>query len=416
MKSERLSWNTHYLLTRIALKSCRITSVTDKTNVMKLDEFIALAREDLPQVIAAYSGLPSARSEEAARSRPDVMEINSPGDLMAQLRLNPKTVISYVRALKPEEVSSRVEHDTSRSGPPSASYVQTENEESIEISEVMATFSDEPDWGMDQNLFLEKSYAYGRAPFGMQTGLSSQAAFHMAFLHENPVLTYIFPDLRISFMEQRVRLFSALAQLAQAKGAIYWAWRFAAWAAHYLQDLTQPYHARALPFSFMTIIHRVLLNPLSKRSPVRNRNYIVNRHRIFESTIHYLINDAVKRGSVHRWISALENDGECSEGPLQQVMKTSSKIAVDLAPAVNQTLEALINDAEIDDPEYLVREEDGYPVEEKLAEARAARPELFQRLVELVGACMAETGRVTRYVARTMEKGSLVSQAPTRKN
>ena len=30
-------------------------------------------------------------------------------------------------------------------------------------------------------------------------------------------------------------------------GHDYWAWRFTGWGMHYLQDLTQPYHARVLP-------------------------------------------------------------------------------------------------------------------------------------------------------------------------
>ncbi len=120
--------------------------------------------------------------------------------------------------------------------------------ETVSPSQVFATFSDEPDWGMDQNLYPIREYGYGPAPFGAETGKSSQAPFHMAFLHENPIVTALVPDLRRSFMEQRIRVSFALARTAFAHRVDYWGWRFAAWAAHYLQDLTQPYHAR--PFRF----------------------------------------------------------------------------------------------------------------------------------------------------------------------
>ena len=45
----------------------------------------------------------------------------------------------------------------------------------------------------------------------------------------------------------RVHQFSGLAELAFRTGHPYWGWRFAGWALHYVQDLTQPYHARVLP-------------------------------------------------------------------------------------------------------------------------------------------------------------------------
>ncbi len=45
-----------------------------------------------------------------------------------------------------------------------------------------------------------------------------------------------------------------------------------------------------------------------------------------------------------------------------------------------------------------------YPIEEKIAEASAERPELFHRLITLMCACLEETGMVTRYVVRAMTR------------
>ena len=45
-----------------------------------------------------------------------------------------------------------------------------------------------------------------------------------------------------------------------------------------------------------------------------------------------------------------------------------------------------------------------YRIEEKIAEASAERPELLNRLITLMSACLEETGMVTRYVVRAMTR------------
>ncbi len=398
MSHKKLSWNTHYLITRIAVRQCAAAGLTDLVRVMSLEESLALAGKDLQDVIAANLHLPGEQSQGGNK-----VAISTPGDLLAALKLNPKTTIPYVRAIEPEATGNLSGHDMSRSGPPAPSYEQTAEREQMRVSEIFATFSDEPDWGMDQELYSIENYPYGRAPFGISTGLSSQAAFHMAFSHENPVLAWLFPDLRITFLDQRVRLFLELARFAIREGAPYWGWRFAAWAAHYLQDVTQPYHARALPFPLSRILWGVVRRLVSRSSSLP-KNYLVNRHHIFEAMVHYIMNEEVKDGSLHSCISALEKRGDYSGSTLEQVIRRSSKIAADLAVTVNRTFEAVLNDPRIDDPEYSVLEGEEYRIEEKVAEASAERPELFNRLITLICACLEETGMVTRYVVRAMTR------------
>ncbi len=396
MTDNRLSWNTHYLLTRIALRSCPAPGLSGVTAVTRLEEFIALAGEELQDVIAANLRLPVEQNH-----RGNKVTLATPRDLLIALKLNPASGISYVAAIEPEEAPAPCGHDASRSGPPAPSYKPTTEHEHMKISEVFATFSDEPDWGMDQELFAIEGYPYGRAPFGIETGLSSQAAFHMAFYHENPVLTYMFPDLRITFVEQRERLFLELARFAMKIGAPYWGWRFAAWAVHYLQDLTQPYHARALPFSFARILWGVVRSLVSRRSAPPSKNFLVNRHHTFEAVAHYVLNEAVKNRSVHACVSALEKGGDYAGCTLDQVIMRSSKVAAGLAVDLNRTLEGVLNDSRIDDPEFSVLEKD-YPIEEKIAEASAQRSELFHRLIMLISVCMEQTGMVTRYMAHSL--------------
>ena len=367
--------------------------LTGLTKVTSLEEFIALAGENLQDVIAANLRLPGEHGNRVT--------IATPRDLLIALKLNPGTTIPYVRAIEPEELSGPSGHDVSRSGPPAPSYKQTAEQEQMKISEIFATFSDEPDWGMDQELFAVEGYPYGHAPFGIETGLSSQAAFHMAFLHENPLLTRIIPDLRISFSGQRARLFLELARFAMKTGAPYWGWRFAAWTAHYLQDLTQPYHARALPFSLTRILWGVVRRLVSRLSAPPSKNFLVNRHHIFEALANYMINETVKNRSSYACVSALETGGDYTGCELDQVIRGSSKVAAGLALDLNRTFERALDDSRIDDPGYSVLEED-YPIEEKIAEALRERPELFERLIMLVSVCMEQTGMVTRYVVHSV--------------
>ncbi len=264
----------------------------------------------------------------------------------------------------------------------------------------LATFSDEPDWGMDQDLFRIKDYLYGAPPFGPETGPSSQASFHMAFLHENPVSLRIWRGLGSSFMERRIRLFLALAKLALDNRVDYWGWRFAAWAAHYLQDLTQPYHAKALPFPISTILRLVISSPYSVFE--RRKNYLTNRHALFEAATHVLLNEAVKRESEHPFFKALAGSREFAQGLLERLMTEASKIPAKSALEANRLLERIIDDSRINRVDYFVGEDTDYPVAAKLAKAFAEHPEVVERFLSILAACFLETGRVTRYVVKVI--------------
>ena len=89
------------------------------------------------------------------------------------------------------------------------------------------------------------------------------------------------------------------------------------------------------------------------------------------------MNEAVKDHSVHPCFSALEKRGDYSGSTLDQVIRSSSKIAADLAVAVNRTFEEVLKDSRIDDPEYSVLEGEEYRIEEKIAEASARDPSCF---------------------------------------
>jgi hypothetical protein len=119
---------------------------------------------------------------------------------------------------------------------------------------VVASASDEPDFGLDIGLFANNGTAFGKdygfadQPFGNPNlDYSSQAPFHMGFYHLDWLTRTLQPDLLRTYPEWRSSLYRELARFAFATGHDYWAWRFTGWGLHYVGDLTQPYHAQPLP-------------------------------------------------------------------------------------------------------------------------------------------------------------------------
>lgn len=119
---------------------------------------------------------------------------------------------------------------------------------------IIATASEEPDHGLDFNLWSDNGawykdlYNFGKQPFGNPNlSFSSQAPFHMGFFHESFWLYAAGPFLKRCYPEYRINQFTMLARFAFATGHAYWGYRFLGLALHYLQDLTQVYHSRVSP-------------------------------------------------------------------------------------------------------------------------------------------------------------------------
>ena len=126
--------------------------------------------------------------------------------------------------------------------------------ESVKAAHVVASGSDEPDFGMDIGLYENNGtehglqYGFGSQPFGNPNlDYGSQAPFHMGFYHLDWLTRLAQPDLLRTLPLWRISLYGRLSDFAFASGHPYWGWRFLGWALHYVGDLTQPYHATPLP-------------------------------------------------------------------------------------------------------------------------------------------------------------------------
>lgn len=133
-------------------------------------------------------------------------------------------------------------------------YLALHPGEAVNALEVLSSAADEPDYGHDINLFSDNPgevgalYNFGVQPFGdARFEYSSQAPFHIGYYHEPAVVFMAAPYLRQTLPHWRIYQYMGLARLALASGHDYWGYRFLGWALHYLQDLTQPYHAKTVP-------------------------------------------------------------------------------------------------------------------------------------------------------------------------
>ena len=163
---------------------------------------------------------------------------------------------------------------------------------------VLASAADEPDYGLDINLWGDspsdwgKIYGFGALPFGNPTlNFSTQAPFHMGFYHEERIIYLAAAFIKKTFPLLRAHQFSGLAALAFRTGHPYWGWRFTGLALHYVQDLTQPYHASLSPGN--SALKLVGINLLAMAGFPRLKNEMIvllsNRHLALENYQHQLL-------------------------------------------------------------------------------------------------------------------------------
>jgi hypothetical protein len=99
----------------------------------------------------------------------------------------------------------------------------------VSALQVLALYSAEPDWGMDEGLKL--------SPLQVVTA-GSQGYRH---------LRYGWFFLKAGVAHRRALRFSELAEHAFSRGDSYWGLRFSARTLHYMQDLLTPYHLKPIP-------------------------------------------------------------------------------------------------------------------------------------------------------------------------
>ena len=303
------AWSNHALASYRAFESMPQVAQAAPVAAEPLEAFLAAQAQPLAQLlteqdtwaqqhIATYPPLPAALRFAPAVAAQGPQALRKA--FLTALRISPQSRFAlYVQpdpwAAPPQ--AERMAHDLVSALPARDKdggghhFVALRAGEMVAPLAVLASASDEPDYGMDLNLWEDSpsdwgpGYGFGKIPFGNPNlDFSTQAPFHMGYYHEAPVIYMAAGFLKRTYPMLRIHQYAGLSELAFRTGHPYWGWRFAGLALHYLQDLTQPYHASLAPgYSSARLIGIQLLALLGR--PGAKNDMVVrlsNRHLVLE--------------------------------------------------------------------------------------------------------------------------------------
>ncbi len=234
----------------VALETFLLANETELMALLAREE--AWARENLP----AYAPRPDELAFQATGNPDDVRE-----RFFKAIRVNPNTKTPlYLSPLAGAGTAKELLDVSEVTLLDQADYLAIFDFEALEPGDlaapidIVATASNEPDYGMDTGLFVDNNtefgqyYGFGEQAFGnAEVDYGTQAPFHMGFYHEAPIIFFFASFLKETYPEARIHLCKSLSEFAFAQGEEYWGWRFMGWGLHYTADLSMPYHTTALP-------------------------------------------------------------------------------------------------------------------------------------------------------------------------
>lgn len=303
------AWSNHALASYRAFEPMPEVAQAPAVLAEPLEQFLAAQAQPIADLLQAqdawaqahlphYPPLPAAlRFDPAVASQgPQALR----RAFLTALRVSPDSRLElYVQPdpWGPEPQAERLPHDAVSALPlrdkdgEKHRFVRLHAGQAVAPIAVLASASDEPDYGMDLNLWQDSpsswgpGYGFGHIPFGNPSlDFATQAPFHMGYYHESGLIYAAAGFLKRTYPLLRAHQYQGLAQLAFRRGHPYWGWRFAGLALHYLQDLTQPYHASLAPgYSSARLIGIQLLALLGR--PGAKNDMVVrlsNRHLVLE--------------------------------------------------------------------------------------------------------------------------------------
>ena len=425
------AWSNHALGTWQALAPLSEVAQAAPVRVESLEAFLAAegpaleglleseeswARANVPH----YPPRPDALRFKAGGSGPELrrrflsaLRINPSARLTLFMQARPGVEISPGAAMPRAEVTTVGQRDDHNK----AAFLRLREGDVVQALDVLATASDEPDFGLDLGIWEDngtdygKQYGFGKQPFGNPAlEFSSQAPMHMGFFHERWILYKAAPFLLRTYPEYRIHLYQMLAQHALHTGHDYWGWRFAGWALHYVQDLTQPYHARVVPGlgtpSLLWINSLAMIGfPTRKEHAI---SLVSNRHQALENYQFRRMREAyLKKDDDDALLRAARNVAGDSAYPrytataVRQSITRQSHAAAD---ATDAALERGVPPKYISDPDY-VMSASGEDVDlHALVSAGAAAPR--EEMTSLVSGLMMNFGTHSRLFIRAVAEGA----------
>ena len=265
------AWSNHSLGTALAVRDSQLLLDVAPVRVESLDSFLQAETAGLQALLDQQEDFARANFPNYP-ARPDDLRWLATGagerqrGFLMALRLNPEIKLaSFVQPVpgsddwqgrKTLPMAEVMVYSDLSAWESRYRFYRVSPGDQISALSVVATAADEPDYGHDINLFSDNPgdvgarYNFGEQPFGdARFEYSAQAPFHMGFYHESEIVVAAAPYLTKTYPELRAYQFFSLARFAFDTGHPYWGCRFLGWGLHYIQDLTQPYHAKVMPGS-----------------------------------------------------------------------------------------------------------------------------------------------------------------------
>ncbi|HYD63337.1 MAG TPA: hypothetical protein VEC35_23475 [Noviherbaspirillum sp.] len=431
LSSAAWAWSNHALGTWQALAPVAEVANAAPARVESLEAFLAAEGPALEHVLESaeswarvnvphYPPRPDALRFKAGGAAPELrrrflsaLRINPAARLTLFMQTRPGATISPGAAMSRAEVTTIDQRDDHNN----ATFLRLREGDMVRALDVVATASDEPDFGLDLGIWEDngtdygRQYGFGKQPFGNPAlEFSSQAPMHMGFFHEQWIVYKAAPFLLRTFPEYRIHLYRTLAQHAFRTGHNYWGWRFAGWALHYVQDLTQPYHARVLPgvgtpSLLWTNALAMIGFPTRKEHAI---SLVSNRHQALENYQFRRMREAyLKKDDNDALLLAARNTAGDSGYPRYTdaaVRQSITKQSHRAADATDAVLERGVPPKYISDPGYLMsasRED-----VDLHALVSAGTPSTRDEMTSLVAGLMMNFGTHSRLFIRTVAEGA----------
>jgi len=433
------AWSNHALGTWQALAPLAEVAKAAAVPVESLEAFLAAEGAALEHVLESEESWARANVPHYP-PRPDALRFKAGGNgpelrrrFLSALRINPAARLTlFMQArpgapITPGAAMPRAEVTTvgQRDDHNKASFLRLREGEQVQALDVVATASDEPDFGLDLGIWEDngtdygKQYAFGKQPFGNPAlEFSSQAPMHMGFFHEQWILYKAAPFLLRTYPEYRIHLYQTLAQHAFRTGHDYWGWRFAGWALHYVQDLTQPYHARVLPGvgtpSLLWINSLAMMGFQTRKEQAIS--LVSNRHQALENYQFRRMREAyLKKDDDDALLRAARDtagDSAYARYTPAAVRQSITKQSHAASDATDAALERGVPPKYISDPDY-VMSASGEDVDLH-ALISAGTPAAREEMTSLVAGLMTNFGAHTRLFVRAVVDGARPTGAASR--
>ena len=376
------AWSNHALGTWQALSKLLAPDRTPDVRVESLASFLIAEGHALESILQQEEQWTRMNVPEYPQ-RPDNLRYRSSNDakqnhqrFMAALRINPQAKLAlylqvqpgtnvHGKTLLPWKAVTTLQHSLSVKN---GQFLSVQEGQLVTALDVVASASDEPDYGLDLGLWDNNGnahnlgYHFGKQSFGNPAlEYSSQAPFHMGFFHESPIVYKAAGFLRRTYPEYRIHLYQALSRHAFNTGHAYWGWRFAGWALHYVQDLTQPYHTSVLPG--VSVPRMLWINALDMLGAHGSKQdvitFVSNRHAALENYQYHRMHTAyVRNDKEDALLRATRETVKSTPPPYSpaQIRQGISMQSHALANATDAMLEHVLPTKYISDPGYVLGE------------------------------------------------------------